>query len=55
MSPTTIRVFVETAQKKVFVSAVDWPGWSRAGLPVSVGFPAGHAYADLAKKLRPTG
>lgn len=25
------RVVVETGKKKVFVSAVDWPGWSRFG------------------------
>jgi hypothetical protein len=31
MSPTTIRVLVETTPKKVFACAVDWPGWSRAG------------------------
>ena len=26
-----IRVMVETAAKKVFVVALDWPGWTRAG------------------------
>jgi hypothetical protein len=26
---TQIRVLVETTPKKVFVSALDWPGWSR--------------------------
>ena len=26
---TSIRVLVETTPKKVFVSALDWPGWSR--------------------------
>jgi hypothetical protein len=26
-----VRVMVEAADKKVFVSAVDWPGWSRSG------------------------
>ncbi len=28
---TTIRVTVEATAKKAFASAVDWPGWSRAG------------------------
>jgi len=29
------------------------PGWSRAGLPVEKGVPAGRAYADLQKKANP--
>jgi len=28
---TPINVYIETGKKKVFTSAVDWPGWSRAG------------------------
>lgn len=31
MSATSIRVLVETTARKVFVSALDWPGWSRGG------------------------
>jgi hypothetical protein len=31
MSATTFRVLVETTPKKVFVSALDWPGLSRGG------------------------
>ena len=27
----SVNVFVETGKKKVFVGAVDWPGWSRGG------------------------
>lgn len=27
----TIRVGIETTDKKAFASALDWPGWSRAG------------------------
>jgi hypothetical protein len=27
----TVNVAVEAADKKVFVSALDWPGWSRSG------------------------
>jgi len=26
-----VRVVIETGQKKVFASALDWPGWSRSG------------------------
>ena len=29
MRSATIRVLVEAAEKKVFLSALDWPGWSR--------------------------
>jgi hypothetical protein len=28
---TVVRKSIETAPKKVFATAVDWPGWSRAG------------------------
>ncbi|MEA2675330.1 MAG: hypothetical protein QOI92_2522 [Chloroflexota bacterium] len=31
MSPTRIRVGVETSRLKSFASALDWPGWSRPG------------------------
>ena len=31
MSPTSIRILVESAGGKVFVSALDWPGLSRGG------------------------
>ena len=31
MSHTSIRVLVESADRKVFVSALDWPGLSRGG------------------------
>jgi hypothetical protein len=31
MSPTPVRVLVETTPKKAFASALDWPGLSRAG------------------------
>jgi hypothetical protein len=27
--PTTLRIYLEQGQKKVFASALDWPGWSR--------------------------
>ncbi len=28
---TNINVYLEIGKKKVFASAMDWPGWSRAG------------------------
>jgi hypothetical protein len=31
VSPTRIRVGVETSRLKSFASALDWPGWSRPG------------------------
>jgi hypothetical protein len=31
MAATRIRVGIETTPKRVFASALDWPGWSRAG------------------------
>jgi hypothetical protein len=27
--PTTLRIYLEQGQKKVFANALDWPGWSR--------------------------
>jgi hypothetical protein len=31
MAKESVRVGIETTPKKVFASALDWPGWSRAG------------------------
>ena len=31
MATKNVRVGIETTPKKVFASALDWPGWSRAG------------------------
>jgi hypothetical protein len=31
MAKKNVRVGIETTPKKVFASALDWPGWSRAG------------------------
>ena len=28
---TNIKVYLETGKKKIFASALDWPGWSRSG------------------------
>ncbi len=30
-SSQTIAVLIETGQKRVFVAALDWPGWTRSG------------------------
>jgi hypothetical protein len=29
--PGTIAVFLESGRKRVFASAIDWPGWARSG------------------------
>ena len=48
-----VRVTVEAAEKKVFVSALDWPGWSRSGkteeLAVEAFLAAAPRYAVVAK------
>jgi len=30
-SDKTVDIYVETGEKRVFVSALDWPGWTRSG------------------------
>ena len=46
-----IQVFVETGKKKVFVGAVDWPGWCRSGrdetLALQVLIDYGPRYAQV--------
>ena len=53
-APQTIRVLVETTSKKVFVSALDWPGLSRAakdeGLAVEALLAAVPRYAAVARR-----
>ncbi len=41
-----IPVTVEAVATKVFASALDWPGWSRAGRTESLALEALAAYAD---------
>jgi hypothetical protein len=41
----TISVAVETGAKKVFASALDWPGWSRSGKTEDAALAALAAYA----------
>jgi len=52
MNPTPVRVFVETTPKRVFVSALDWPGLSRGGrtedAAVEALFAAAPRYAKVA-------
>ena len=49
-----VRVTVEAIDKKVFVSALDWPGWSRSGkteeLAVDAFLAAAPRYAVVAEK-----
>ena len=42
--PTT--VYLEVGPKKVFASAVDWPGWCRGGKPEEAALEALAAYAE---------
>ena len=42
----TIAVTVETGAKKVFASALDWPGWSRSGKTEEAALAALSTYAD---------
>jgi len=52
MSRTPIRILVETTPKKVFVCALDWPGWARSGrdeaLAVDAILAAASRYAPVA-------
>ncbi len=49
-----VRVTVESVDKKVFVSALDWPGWSRSGkteeLAVEAFLAAAPRYAVVARE-----
>ncbi len=49
-----VRVTVESVDRKVFVSALDWPGWSRSGkteeLAVEAFLAAATRYADVASE-----
>jgi hypothetical protein len=51
-----IAVAVETGQKKVFATAVDWPGWSRSGKTEQAALEAlaasGARYARVAQAAR---
>jgi hypothetical protein len=45
VSPTRIRVGVETSRLKSFASALDWPGWSRPGKTLEAAVAALVSYA----------
>jgi hypothetical protein len=45
VSPTRIRVGVETSRLKSFASALDWPGWSRPGKTPEAAIEALLSYA----------
>jgi hypothetical protein len=50
----THRVVIEVASKRAFVSAIDWPGWSRGGRTLDaatdVFLVAGPRYADVVRR-----
>jgi hypothetical protein len=48
--PPTIAVGIETTPKKCFASALDWPGWSRAGRDPETALAA---LAEYAERYRP--
>lgn len=41
-----VKVSIETASKKSFATAVDWPGWSRSGKTEELAIEALVSYAD---------
>ena len=45
------RVVIESGDKKVFASALDWPGWSRSGKTEAQALDALAAYADRYEKV----
>lgn len=44
--PDPIKVSIETSRPKTFASAIDWPGWSRAGKTEELAIEALASYAD---------
>lgn len=45
------RVVIETGSKKVFASALDWPGWSRSGKTEEQALEVLAGYADRYRKV----
>ncbi|RLT34771.1 MAG: hypothetical protein DWI58_20180 [Chloroflexi bacterium] len=43
---TPVRVVIEAGAKRVFATAIDWPGWSRSGRDEAGAIEALAAYAD---------
>src|SRR6185369_10362555 len=46
MAARRVQVCLEIAPKKVFASALDWPGWCRAGRDEAAALEALASYAD---------
>src|SRR5260370_16412113 len=40
----TVPIYLEVGRKRVFASALDWPGWTRAGKDEKLGIEALLAY-----------
>ncbi len=49
--PAAIRVYLEVGTKRVFASALDWPGWTRAGKDEKLALEALAAYAARYMKV----
>ena len=49
-----VRVVIESGTKRVFASAVDWPGWSRAAKTEAVAIEMLQAYAERYAKVANT-
>ena len=49
--PATIPVYLEVGTKRVFASALDWPGWTRAGKDEKLALEALAAYAARYMKV----
>src|SRR5437879_9424066 len=51
---TTIPIYLEVGQKRVFASALDWPGWTRAGKDDKLAMAALLAYLPRCGIVRKT-
>ena len=49
--PATIPVYLEVGTKRIFASALDWPGWTRAGKDEKVALETLAAYAPRYMKV----
>src|ERR1035438_3321872 len=50
MSARTTRIYLEVGRKRVFASAIDWPGWSRTAESPELAI---EALAEYASRYRP--
>jgi hypothetical protein len=55
---SAIEVYIESGEKRVFASAIDWPGWCRSGRGRTAALEALVAYApryaDVVRGMRPS-